>query len=257
MTWTSSSKGYLAINAYPRTLSWILLSVGGLAVFLILGSCILVSNPIGSTVRGYFYGVDRSQKLDFSGYSGNPTVTFQNVDKNDSSESNSQAPTSSYGLSPEEIGENFPSDSTLQVSTSPTGSVIDVNVEVTLKNLSHESNSQVPPYLNSTSPSTLSDVEKMKDLAPPVPDQSSDSTREDRVKDGSYLSNVTDSDQIGNSSMGSVNNSSILDTGTNDTVAASFGSKPGDAPAFSHDSPLPSNSSRTDAGMLTSFDLLD
>ncbi|EXC20899.1 hypothetical protein L484_012975 [Morus notabilis] len=249
MTWTSSSKGYLAINAYPRTFSWILLSVGGLAVFLILGSCILLSNPIGSTVRGYFYGVDRSQKLDFSGYSGNPTVTFHNVDKNDSSESNSQAPTSSSGLSPEEIGENFPSDSTLEVSTSPTGSSIDVNVEVTLKNLSHESNSQVPPYLNSTSPSTLSDVEKMKDLAPPVPDQSSDSTREDWVKDGSYLSNVTDSDQIGNSiSMGSVNNSSILDMGTNDTVAASFGSKSGDAPAFSHDSPLPSNSSRTDAG---------
>ncbi|XP_022890288.1 protein YLS7 [Olea europaea var. sylvestris] len=51
-------------TAYPKTLTSIVASVGGLALFLILASTILVSQPIGSTVRGYFYGVDRSRKID-------------------------------------------------------------------------------------------------------------------------------------------------------------------------------------------------
>ncbi|GMN40898.1 hypothetical protein TIFTF001_010116 [Ficus carica] len=202
MTWTSSSKGYLSVNAYPRTLSCILLSVGGLALFLILGSCILVPNPIGSTVRGYFYGIDGSLKLDFSGSLGNTTIKFpreDNVDnKNVSPKSNSQVPTSSSGSSLEETGGNFPSD-----STSPA----------------------------------------------PVPVPSSNSTHKDWFSDGNSSFNVTDNDQNGNSvSVGFTNNSSILDAGTNNTIPASFGSKPGDVPDFSHDSPLPSNSSRTDAG---------
>ncbi|KAL2540096.1 Protein trichome birefringence-like 18 [Abeliophyllum distichum] len=50
--------------AYPKTLSSIVASVGGLALFLILASTILVSQPIGSTVRGYFYGVDHSREID-------------------------------------------------------------------------------------------------------------------------------------------------------------------------------------------------
>lgn len=202
MTWTSSSKGYLSVNAYPRTLSCILLSVGGLALFLILGSCILVPNPIGSTVRGYFYGIDGSLKLDFSGSLGNTTIKFpreDNVDnKNVSPKTNSQVPTSSSGSSLEETGGNFPSD-----STSPA----------------------------------------------PVPVPSSNSTHKDWFSDGNSSLNFTDNDQNGNSvSVGFTNNSSILDAGTNNTIPASFGSKPGDVPDFSHDSPLPSNSSRTDAG---------
>lgn len=211
MTWTSSSKGYLSVNAYPRTLSCILLSVGGLALFLILGSCILVPNPIGSTVRGYFYGIDGSLKLDFSGSSGNTAIKFpreDNVDnKNVSPKSNSQVPTSSSGPSLEETSGNFPSD-----STSPA----------------------------------------------PVPVPSSNSTHKDWFSDGNSSFNVTDNDQNGNSvSVGFTNNSSILDAGANNTIPASFGSKPGDVPDFSHDSPLPSNSSRTDAGSLSDFELLN
>lgn len=260
MTWTSSSKGYLAVNAYPRTLSCILLSVGGLALFLILGSCILVPNPIGSTVRGYFYGIDGSLKLDFSGSSGNTTIKFpreDNVDnKNVSPTSNSQVPTSSSGPSLEETGGNFPSDSTSQASTSLSGSWVDDKIKETLKNLSHESDSLIP--LSSSKPSTLLDGEEMKDLAAPVPVPSSNLSHRDWFSDGNSSSNVTDNDQNGNSvSVGFTNNSSILDAGTNNTIPASFGSKPGDVPDFSYDSPLPSNSSRTDAGSLSDFERLN
>ncbi|KAK2971750.1 hypothetical protein RJ640_022889 [Escallonia rubra] len=49
------------VVAYPKTLTSIAASVGGLALFLIFASVLLLSQPIGSTVRGYFYGgVDRS-----------------------------------------------------------------------------------------------------------------------------------------------------------------------------------------------------
>ncbi|KAK4480588.1 hypothetical protein RD792_013666 [Penstemon davidsonii] len=51
-------------NAYPKTLLSIVAYVGGLALFLILASTLLVSQPIGSTVRGYFYGVDGSKNID-------------------------------------------------------------------------------------------------------------------------------------------------------------------------------------------------
>ncbi|KAI3458256.1 hypothetical protein Pfo_014919 [Paulownia fortunei] len=50
-------------TAYPKALLSIVASVGGLAIFLLLASTLLVSQPIGSTVRGYFYGVDSSRKI--------------------------------------------------------------------------------------------------------------------------------------------------------------------------------------------------
>ena len=106
MTWTS--KGYHSVNTYPRTLSWIAVYVGGLALFLILGSLILVSNPIGSTVRGYFNTIDTSQRLDLS-LSLDNTTDFHgvdNVDENGTSETSSQVPTSQAGLSSEGIDKN-------------------------------------------------------------------------------------------------------------------------------------------------------
>ncbi|XP_022873815.1 uncharacterized protein LOC111392643 [Olea europaea var. sylvestris] len=51
-------------TANPKIISSIIASVGGLALFLILASTILVSQPIGSTVRGYFYSVYQSRKID-------------------------------------------------------------------------------------------------------------------------------------------------------------------------------------------------
>ena len=55
--------------AYPRALLSIAASVCGLAFFLIFASLLLVSQSIGSTVRGYFYGVDSSTKFDSMNWS--------------------------------------------------------------------------------------------------------------------------------------------------------------------------------------------
>lgn len=51
-------------TSYPRALLSIIASVGGLALFLLLASTLLVSQPIGSTIRGYFYGVGSLRNLD-------------------------------------------------------------------------------------------------------------------------------------------------------------------------------------------------
>ncbi|XP_075492170.1 protein YLS7 isoform X1 [Primulina tabacum] len=50
----------VARPAYPRTFLSIVGLVGGLSVFLVLASTVLVQQPIGSTVRGYFYAIDSS-----------------------------------------------------------------------------------------------------------------------------------------------------------------------------------------------------
>ncbi|KAL5744409.1 hypothetical protein ACOSQ2_027525 [Xanthoceras sorbifolium] len=66
MTLASSPKGSLPMAAFPRSLSNIAVSVGGLAMFLIFASLLLISYPIGSTVRGYFYSVDEKLELPIS-----------------------------------------------------------------------------------------------------------------------------------------------------------------------------------------------
>ncbi|KAL7001632.1 Protein yls7 [Sarracenia purpurea var. burkii] len=78
----ASPKGNSDTVAYPRTLSSIAASVCGLAIFLILASLFLVSQPIGFTVRGYFYDIDLSSKPD-SLSSGNKTILDS---RNDDSE---------------------------------------------------------------------------------------------------------------------------------------------------------------------------
>lgn len=59
---TTASGKDNATGPYPRTLVSILISVGGLAVFLLLASSFLTSGPIASAVRGHYYGVDNSRK---------------------------------------------------------------------------------------------------------------------------------------------------------------------------------------------------
>lgn len=54
------------MSSHPRPLSWIVVVVGALAVFLFYASWVLLSSPVGSTVQGYFYGVGSSEKLGFS-----------------------------------------------------------------------------------------------------------------------------------------------------------------------------------------------
>lgn len=48
---------------YPKSLTSIVVSVGGLALFLIMASTLLVSQPIGSAIRSYFYTVNPSENL--------------------------------------------------------------------------------------------------------------------------------------------------------------------------------------------------
>ncbi|KDP22384.1 hypothetical protein JCGZ_26215 [Jatropha curcas] len=69
------------LAALPRSLSSMAVSVGGLAVFLVLASLLLVSYPIGSTVHEYFYGINNS-KLVSPVISGNETNSDHRLDSN-------------------------------------------------------------------------------------------------------------------------------------------------------------------------------
>lgn len=242
MTWTSS-KGYLAVNAYPRTLSRIAVSVGLLALFLVIGSWVLLSYPVGSTVSGYLYSVDSSEKLDLVVSSSNQTTISTpeyNVDRNVSSGSNVKDSSS--------VLETKGAEDQVTLPVSSTGSPVDDNSKLVDKSSSHESSSQVP--LSSKGASTLSDVEKIKDRSATAPVASYVPTDKDGVKDIITSStNVTDNNQTGNSiSKEFMNKSNFLDLGTNETIPASPGSNSGAVQAFSHDSHLPNNASRTDSG---------
>lgn len=52
------------MSAYPKSLVWIVASVGGLAVFLVVASLFLVSQPVGPAISRYFYGVNHSKYFD-------------------------------------------------------------------------------------------------------------------------------------------------------------------------------------------------
>lgn len=75
----SAHKGDSSVSPYPRTLSSIAVSACGLAIFLILASLLLVSQPIGSAVTGYFYGVDHLSGFEFKSVS-NETVQDSHSD---------------------------------------------------------------------------------------------------------------------------------------------------------------------------------
>ncbi|XVF09711.1 hypothetical protein REPUB_Repub07fG0118900 [Reevesia pubescens] len=135
------------LAAFPRRLSSIAASVVVLALFLIFASCLLVSYPIGSTVRGYFYGVDRKIVL--------PAFTFdqssdKDVDynhKNSSSGSNFEpsnvSSNSSYVVDNNENAQvsirssvdkdSLPSESNVELPTTPKDSVDSKNNEMPQK----------------------------------------------------------------------------------------------------------------------------
>ncbi|KAJ6869655.1 protein YLS7 [Populus alba x Populus x berolinensis] len=83
MNLASSPKGTNpAMAAFPRSLSSMAASVGGLALFLVIASLLLVSYPIGSTVRGYLYGIDSSRQADLLLLEGNQSSTDLHHDSN-------------------------------------------------------------------------------------------------------------------------------------------------------------------------------
>ncbi|KAF3433105.1 hypothetical protein FNV43_RR24207 [Rhamnella rubrinervis] len=272
MTWASPKHSF-SMNAYPKTLSWIAYSILGLALFLTLASWVLVSYPIGPTVRGYFYAIDSSQKLELSTSSANQTAIDHRldvVDNNVSSNSSALVPTNSSSFQ-DGVGEKLPFDSNSQAVRTP-GPFADDNAKAINKSPSGEFNSQVP--YNSTGSSLALETKEAKDQEvvpvsstgsliegsieavnkdsaykpnsqlpvnstdPPAPVQSvtsSGSTQEDAS------SNVTKNKTFDKSvSKGSLNNSDILDMRSNNTTPTSSDSKSDAVPALSHDSD-PSN----------------
>nr|TKS04540.1 protein trichome birefringence-like 18 [Populus alba] len=91
--------------AFPRSLSSMAASIGGLAVFLVMASLLLVSYPIGSTVSGYFYGIDSAGQVDLPIFEGNQSSIGRGhdsdvdvVDKDSSSGSDLKVLISSGGV---------------------------------------------------------------------------------------------------------------------------------------------------------------
>ncbi|XP_044468421.1 protein YLS7-like isoform X2 [Mangifera indica] len=78
MTLASLGPGASPTALYPRTLSSIAISVGGLAMFLVFASWLLVSYPAGSTVHVYFYGFEK--RVDVSQSYSNQTNIKEFVD---------------------------------------------------------------------------------------------------------------------------------------------------------------------------------
>lgn len=123
--------------ALPRSLSSIVVSVVGLAMFLILASLLLVSSPISSTVRGYFYGIDRKVDVAISALEqgSEENVHTNNLDymhKNSSSGSNPEAPTSSNNDKNAILTDKSPSDG-IQVPISSNGSESDLRKNNTVE----------------------------------------------------------------------------------------------------------------------------
>ncbi|CAK7337101.1 unnamed protein product [Dovyalis caffra] len=117
-----------AMAAFPRSLTSIAASMGGLAVFLVIASLLLVSYPIGSTVRGYFYAIDGSRKVDLPIFEGNQSSIDQRhdnntdvVDKVSSSGSDLELPISFGGVNNNSVNVvDSQSGSNLQESTNGT-----------------------------------------------------------------------------------------------------------------------------------------
>lgn len=63
-----------SMAAYPKKLLPIAASVGGLALFLIFASLLLVYQPIGSKVSGYFYNLDQASKTTLSPFNNDASI---------------------------------------------------------------------------------------------------------------------------------------------------------------------------------------
>ncbi|KAF5480296.1 hypothetical protein F2P56_001058 [Juglans regia] len=261
MTW-ASPKGSPIMTAYPRTVSFIAVSVAGLAFFLMFASWILVSFPIGSTVRGYFYGVDTSEKMDLLFSPGNQTNINPRVDNNEDiavkdtpAESNLQVSMSSTGplrdamdlssgtnpqvlvstsdasvdsktTETKHVESTVPVLSNSQPSVRSNGPLVENNTKVVHKNLPPESNSQMPM----SSPGSTVDLEnkEVTDLMAPLP-ASSVSRKEEDAKPSSKTTNVELKEPISPSLL---NKFDSIDMGSNDSTTSSD-SKSGAAPSLS------------------------
>lgn len=122
MAWTSL-KGSPRLSSHPRPLSWIVVLVGALAVFLIYASWVLVSSPVGATVQGYFYSVGSSEKLDLPVSPANEASVDSHLNKSldlvdNKSPSNQQPSTLSTEVSSDNKVEQTDTKSNSQVDSS-------------------------------------------------------------------------------------------------------------------------------------------
>ncbi|XP_031274487.1 protein YLS7-like [Pistacia vera] len=121
MTLASSGSGASPVAFYPRTLSSIAIAVGGLAMFLMFASWVLVSYPVGSTVHIYFYGFEKRLDIssnqtnikDFVDAIGQNSSSGVNLEVRDVIDQNVSAPKSSGSVS------NSRNGSQIDLSASP------------------------------------------------------------------------------------------------------------------------------------------
>ncbi|KAL2325195.1 hypothetical protein Fmac_024253 [Flemingia macrophylla] len=129
MAWTSL-KGSPIVSSHPRPLSWIVVLVGGLAVFLIYASWVLVSSPIGTTVQGYFYSVGTSEKLDLPVSPANEASVDSHLNKSlDPADTKSPS-----DQQPSTVSTEVPSDNRIEQTDTTSNSQVDSS-ESTLANL--------------------------------------------------------------------------------------------------------------------------
>lgn len=136
-----SPKSLPGLLALPRSLSSIAVSLGGLAVFLVFASSLLVSFP---NLHGYFYGVDNSNKLVPVDYSTTEKPVDSNVDlltRNSKSGSSLEEPVASSSVNESVHAiDNYamPSKSRLPATSSVVSRSEDVNQMGDLKTVGNE-----------------------------------------------------------------------------------------------------------------------
>ncbi|OIW07239.1 hypothetical protein TanjilG_08354 [Lupinus angustifolius] len=129
MNWSARKGSPRMSSSHPRPLSWIVVSVGGLAVFLIYASFVLLSSSIGATVQDLFYVVGTSGKLNGSVVSSiNKDIIDAKVNKSlelvdDKPSSDPQSRTVSSGVSSDSSIEQTDTKSSSQVELGGSSSV--------------------------------------------------------------------------------------------------------------------------------------
>ncbi|XP_020205871.1 protein YLS7 [Cajanus cajan] len=230
MAWTSL-KGSPRLSSHPRPLSWIVVLVGALAVFLIYASWVLVSSPVGATVQGYFYSVGSSEKLDLPVSPANEASVDSHLNKSldlvdNKSPSNQQPSTLATEVSSDNKVEQTDAKSNSQVDSSES---ISANLPLT-----KEVNSD-PEASNSGEPA--SSLGGSGDVA-----NSSLSTQENSRPDlnssatvplaGTNSSTKTDNIRMEEpTSVPLINQTSAVSTASNDTSMSSDDSTPTAVPA--------------------------
>jgi len=114
MNW-GTPKDSPKMSYHPRPLSWIVVLVGALAIFLIYASFVLVSSPIGATFHGYFYGIGSSEKLDVSG----SPINDASIDNKPSLDSQSSTGTSDSNIEKTDTASNSQIDNSTSSSMNP------------------------------------------------------------------------------------------------------------------------------------------